>query len=81
MAIGEFRIRINNRKVLKGLLQQFEVPEEKAAAVLRVLDKAEKEEPRRFSSDWNAQGARARGCRSSIRFISAKSDTDETLEA
>src|SRR5207248_3053730 len=27
MAIGEFRIRINNRKLLKGILQHFEVPE------------------------------------------------------
>ena len=30
MAIGEFRIRINNRKVLKGLLQEFDVTEENA---------------------------------------------------
>src|SRR5918992_2303116 len=39
MAIGEFRIRINNRKVLRGLLQEFRVAEDKAAAVLRALDK------------------------------------------
>jgi len=39
MAIGEFRIRINNRKVLRGLLRQFDVPEEKSAEVLRALDK------------------------------------------
>src|SRR5947207_3220284 len=43
MAIGEFRIRINNRKVLKGLLQHFSVPDDRAPAVLRVLDKVEKE--------------------------------------
>ena len=30
MGIGDFRIRINNRKVLKGLLQHFSVPEESA---------------------------------------------------
>ena len=38
MAIGGFRIRINNRKVLKGLLQQHGVADASAAAVLRALD-------------------------------------------
>src|ERR1043165_87282 len=44
MAIGEFRIRINNRKVLKGLLQQFQVAPEKSGPVLRILDKTEQED-------------------------------------
>jgi histidyl-tRNA synthetase len=44
MAIGEFRIRINNRKVLKGLLQSFHIEDSKAPAVLRWLDKTEKED-------------------------------------
>src|SRR4026208_165886 len=39
MAIGEFRVRINNRKVLKGLLEGFEVTQESTDAVLRTLDK------------------------------------------
>src|SRR5258706_15421216 len=43
MAIGEFRIRINNRKVLKGLLAHFKIAQENAANVLRILDKVEKE--------------------------------------
>src|SRR3990167_9934691 len=43
MGIGEFRIRINNRKVLKGLLANFDVPETGAAAILRALDKIERE--------------------------------------
>ena len=38
MAIGEFRIRINNRKVLKGILRHFDVSETEAATVLRSLD-------------------------------------------
>src|SRR5262249_29549532 len=44
MAIGDFRIRINNRKLLKGMLEEFGVPQEKSAPVLRVLDKIEKED-------------------------------------
>jgi histidyl-tRNA synthetase len=43
MAIGEFLIRINNRKLLTGLLDSFRIRKEDAAGVLRILDKAEKE--------------------------------------
>src|SRR5213076_2194389 len=44
--IREFHIRINNRKVLKGILRHFDVPDEASPAVLRALDKIEKEDPR-----------------------------------
>ncbi len=43
MQIGAFRIRLNNRKVLRGLLQYFDVPDDRAASVLRILDKADRE--------------------------------------
>ena len=43
MGIGAFRIRLNNRKVLRGLLQHFDVPDDRAAGVLRILDKADRE--------------------------------------
>ena len=56
MAIGEFRIRINNRKLLKGLLQHSRCPRSGAPAVLRALDKIDKEDavddPRRA---WSAR--------------------------
>src|SRR5688500_20298861 len=38
MAIGELRIRINNRKLLKGILHGFSARDDRAAAVLRRLD-------------------------------------------
>src|SRR4029078_12252405 len=43
MAIGEFRIRINNRKVLQGVVRHFGGGDEKSPAVLRALDKLERE--------------------------------------
>src|SRR5467141_3872129 len=46
MAIGEFRIRINNRKVLKGILRHFDVPEARSSDVLRALDKIDKQDER-----------------------------------
>ena len=79
MAIGEFRIRINNRKVLKALLGKFEVPQANAAAVLRVLDKIDKEPRAKIQDDLGREGV----ARPSALYevISTKRNTKETLEA
>src|SRR5881392_2318591 len=61
MAIGEFRIRINNRKVLKGLLQHFSVPDDRAPAVLRVLDKVEKESADSIRAQLEKEGVKKDG--------------------
>jgi histidyl-tRNA synthetase len=81
MAIGEFRIRINNRKVLRGLLQEFGVADEKAAAVLRALDKAEKEEPGRIRAELEREGMKQDAAARLLELISKKQGTDETLAA
>ena len=81
MAIGEFTIRINNRKVLKGLLQELRVPEEKAAGVLRTLDKAEKEEAAKLNAELEAQGVSRSAAADLFGLISAKRDTSATLSA
>jgi len=77
MAIGGFRIRINNRKVLKGLLQEFGVPDAGAPGVLRALDKIEKEDAAKIREDLRRAGASAQ----LYDMISAKRDTGETLAA
>jgi histidyl-tRNA synthetase len=79
MAIGEFRIRINNRKVLKGLLQEFLVPEDKSAEVLRTLDKVEKEEGARIEEELVRAGLPHAPATRLYRLIAAKRDTRETL--
>jgi histidyl-tRNA synthetase len=79
MAIGEFRIRINNRKVLRGLLQEFGVAEDKAAAVLRILDKAEKEDAARIRADLEREGVSSAG--KLLELIAARRTTDGTLAA
>ena len=73
MKIGEFRIRINNRKVLKGLLREFSVKDEKAGAVLRILDKGEKE-------DVRAQLQREGVSPELHQLVSEKRDTRQTLD-
>jgi histidyl-tRNA synthetase len=56
LGIGAFRIRLNNRKVLKGLLQHFKVSEEAAPEVFRILDKADKEERSKTMADLQRNG-------------------------
>jgi histidyl-tRNA synthetase len=79
MAIGEFRIRINNRKVLKALLHKFEVADAHAPAVLRALDKIDKEPRAKIEDDLGREGvARAHAL---CEVVFTKRSTKETLEA
>lgn len=80
MGIGRFRIRINNRKVLKGLLASFGVPEERAAAVLRALDKIEKEEESKVLGDLVREGIPRASAQELYGLVSAERSTQETLE-
>ena len=79
MAIGEFRIRLNNRKVLRGLLQAFGVADDKAAAVLRILDKTEKEDAAKIRADLEREGVASAG--QLLELITTRRTTDETLSS
>src|SRR5204862_300028 len=79
MAIGEFRIRINNRKVLKGVLRHFDVSDERSAEVLRALDKTDKEDERAVLAQLEAQGLAAKAARELYALIGTKRETRETL--
>jgi len=81
MAIGEFRIRINNRKVLKGVLHEFQVKDPSAAAVLRALDKIEKEDAGKVRADLEHEGLSRAAAADLLGLISTKRGTPETLEA
>ena len=80
MGIGDFRIRINNRKVLKGLLQHFSVQEQSAPAVLRILDKAEKEDASGILAQVEAEGIPGASARELFELVSGTRDTSETLQ-
>ncbi|HKX38734.1 MAG TPA: histidine--tRNA ligase [Burkholderiales bacterium] len=79
MAIGEFRIRINNRKALKGVLQEFRVPDERSAAVLRALDKVEKEEGAKVRADLEREGMSAAAAADLYGLITQKRDALQAL--
>jgi histidyl-tRNA synthetase len=80
MAIGPFRIRLNNRKLLKGLLQHFEVSEQAAPEVFRILDKADKEDAAKIRSDLLAQGLSESTALQVLKLVTEKAPTDQTLE-
>src|SRR5947208_1598752 len=69
MAIGEFRIRINNRKLLKGILRHFEVADDAATVVLRALDKIDKEDERSILAELERQGMPAKSAGELYRVI------------
>jgi histidyl-tRNA synthetase len=80
MDIGAFRIRINNRKILRGLLQSFQVPDENAASALRVLDKIEKVSKDRILAELAAvNGVSDKVAERLYSVLSSKKETDETL--
>jgi histidyl-tRNA synthetase len=79
MAIGNFRIRINNRKVLKGILRHFDVPEARSSDVLRALDKIDKEEERSILAELEQQGVAGNAARELYRIIAARRETNEAL--
>ncbi|HEY5897769.1 MAG TPA: histidine--tRNA ligase [Burkholderiales bacterium] len=80
MRIGEFRIRINNRKVLKGILQHLEVPQDASANVLRALDKIDKEDERAILAEIERHGVPAAAAAELYRLIATRRQTNETLD-
>jgi histidyl-tRNA synthetase len=81
LGIGAFRIRINNRKVLKGLLHCFAVPEAKAAEVLRILDKADKVPQAVLLKDLEAEGVPASSARALHELVARCKGTAQTFSA
>ena len=79
MAIGDFRIRLNNRKLLKGILRHFDIGEEAANPVLRALDKTGKEPEEAIRRELEEQGMAAKAAAELYRLISARRETGETL--
>src|SRR5712691_7419395 len=81
MNIGGFCIRINNRKVLKALLQKFNVADQASASVLRVLDKIAREEKATILDDLGTAGVSRTNALERYGTLSAKKSSDETIRA
>ncbi len=79
MAIGAFVIRINNRKVLKGILRHFDVPDEASTPILRALDKIEKEERAGVLAELERNGLPAKSAAELYQIIATERQTNEAL--
>jgi histidyl-tRNA synthetase len=79
MGIGEFRIRINNRKLLKGLLHEHGVADASAAAVLRALDKVDREDKAAILADIRREGVSESSAQALFSLLADRRDTAETL--
>jgi len=79
MAIGEFRIRLSNRKLLKGLLQGFRVPEANSTSVLRALDKVEKEDRAAIQRELTQEGLSTGAAQQLYDLVAIRKDTKETF--
>jgi len=79
MAIGEFSIRLSNRKLLKGLLQGFRVPEANSTAVLRALDKVEKEDRAAIQRELTQEGLSTGAAQQLYDLVAIRKDTKETF--
>jgi len=81
MGIGDFKIRINNRKVLQGLLKHFQIPKSEATTILRILDKVEKESSERILKDLEEAGVTRASAQDLHRLISSRADTSKTMRS
>ncbi len=79
MAIGEFRIRINNRKVLKGILRHYDLSDGAATPILRALDKIEKEERSSVIAELERNGMPGRAAEELCNVIGTRRETNEAL--
>jgi histidyl-tRNA synthetase len=79
LAIGKFRIGINNRKLLKGLLQTFRVPDENSNSVLRALDKVEKEDRATIQRELTREGLSADAAQRLYDLVAVKKNTGDSF--
>ncbi|MCH5153592.1 MAG: histidine--tRNA ligase [Clostridiales bacterium] len=77
---GKFTIRVNNRKLLSGLIESLGITAD-AAEVLRIIDKIEKISPEAFESmlkENNLTEAQVAGIK---RFMAISGKTEDVLKA
>lgn len=78
--IGDFLIRINNRKILTGFFKAIGVAEEKAKSCIRIVDTMEKVGENKVKSDLEAIGVSESQANEIISFTRLEGSVDSMLE-
>lgn len=79
LAIGDFTIRISNRKLLQGLLMHFGIPEDNVKKALAIVDKLEKVGRANTIDSLCGIGLTEENAESMISILTEEKDTDDTL--
>ncbi|MEB3215367.1 MAG: histidine--tRNA ligase [Nostocales cyanobacterium 94392] len=78
--IGDFLIRINNRKVLTGFFQSVGVTEDKIKTCVGIVDNFEKIGEVKVKNELEKQGISSEQTEKIIEFINIKGSVDEVLD-
>ena len=78
--VGEFKLRINNRQILNGLLAKLELSD-KSVPILRALDKLEKTDAASVTAEMaETAGVNSEQAQQILQFASTTGTPDEYLE-
>lgn len=78
--IGDFLIRINNRKVLTGFFKSVEIAEDKIKSCISIVDNLEKIGENKVKQDLEKEGILAEQAQNIIEFIKINGSVDEVLD-
>jgi histidyl-tRNA synthetase len=78
--IGDFTIRINNRKLISGLLESFQ-KEINKNSILQIIDKIEKASKDEIEKNLLEIGLEKKSINQLINFIGIKGDNNEVIES
>ncbi|MBW4670188.1 MAG: histidine--tRNA ligase [Cyanomargarita calcarea GSE-NOS-MK-12-04C] len=78
--IGDFIIRINNRKILTGFFQSLGIEENKIKACIGIIDNLEKIGEAKVKQELEKEGILAEQTQKIIEFIKINGTNDEILE-
>ncbi|WP_298910840.1 histidine--tRNA ligase [uncultured Nostoc sp.] len=78
--IGDFLIRINNRKVLTGLFKSVGIAEDKIKSCIGIVDNLEKIGENKVKQDLEKEGVLAEQAQKIIDFIKIDGSVDEILD-
>ncbi len=78
--IGDFLIRINNRKILTGFFQSVGVAANQIKSCIGIIDTLEKVGESKVKQDLDKQGISAEQSEKIIEFIKIKGTVDEVLD-
>ena len=80
LGFKDFAIRLNNRKILNGIIEFLKIPKEKVTDVFRSLDKLEKTGPAETLKEIERAGVRGKKAKDLLEMIKARGSPETILK-